>query len=102
MSPKELIKDEICVELYPHHTIDFSLVDVLDQHQEVVSQYDSAIAELNAHRVSLKDSTIIVGLQYYLLLWPDLDAHLQLLVCTYDLALYFESRSVVDNDLEQL
>lgn len=40
MCPVELIEDEIGIELYPHHCIGLPLVDVLDYHQEIITEND--------------------------------------------------------------
>jgi hypothetical protein len=44
VGPHELVEDEVGVELYPHHAVYLSLEDILDEHQEVVSQDEGPAA----------------------------------------------------------
>jgi len=38
MSPDKLVKNEIGVQLYPHHAINLPLKNILDQNQEVIAK----------------------------------------------------------------
>ena len=89
MSSDKLVKYEVSIELYSHHTVHFSLKNILDEHYKVVPQYYGSIAQLNTHRISLKNCTVITSLQYYFLSRTDLNAYFELFACTDNRVLYF-------------
>ena len=71
MSPEELLKYKVGIELYPHHTVDIALIDILDDGQKVVSEDNGSMTEIDAHGVPFKDSRIEVCLLNQLIFASD-------------------------------
>ena len=76
MSPKEFFKDKVGIKLNSHHPINFSLVNILDHDQKIISNDDSSISQHNTHRISFKNGIIVRSFKDYILFLSNLDKNL--------------------------
>jgi len=78
MGPVEAVVDEVGVELHPHHVVYLPPVDVLQHHQEVITDHHCLLPQLQAQRVPREHAALVHSLHHHLLPATNLHSHLQL------------------------